>query len=105
MTGMRFAVETWMPTYGSSASDGFLEQSDAHVELAVEMPPEHWVPRAPAPSTRLAEAVLFVDGVQRVDSRVWIDGTAAAMDSSAGADGLHPSVGPHMGVCASWAAG
>jgi hypothetical protein len=88
---MRFAVETWAPEYGS-ASDGdvALAESGVPVELAVERPPGEWAPLAPPPGTRAPPVALFVDGVRRIEARVWLtDG-----------DG---DVRP--GICASYAAG
>lgn len=86
---MQFAIETWAPDYGASANDGTLAPSDAHVDLAVEVHPDDWSPRDPSPDVRPVESMLFVDGVQRIDARVWVS-----------ADGL-----ARLGVCASWAAG
>lgn len=116
---MRFAVETWMPEYGSSNGDGLLEPSEAHVELAVEVPPGRWAPRDPAPATPMPGSVMFVDGVQRVDARIWIDAPFADLasgGSEGGRDGRESgsrpapargagTSGPQLGVCASWAAG
>ena len=85
---MRFAVETWAPEYGAPLDAEALGPSDAAVDVAVERPPADWAPIAPAQAP--AGIVLFVDGVQRIDARVWITGD----DGST-----------HGGVCASWAAG
>lgn len=85
---MKFAVETWAPDYGPPVNDAVLGDSAATVELAAEVPPANWVPIDPAvPPARCA---LFVDGVQRIDARVWVTDE----------DGVS-----HLGVCASWAAG
>jgi hypothetical protein len=85
---MRFAVETWAPDYGAPLDGEALGPSDAAVDVAVERAPDDWAPIPPSQGP--AGIVLFVDGVERVDARVWItgdDGTTRA------------------GVCASWAAG
>jgi hypothetical protein len=61
-----------------------------YTDLDVEVPESSWVPRRPAPGTTPAGSVLFVDGVRRIDARVWLtagDGTSA------------------QGICASYAAG
>jgi len=85
---MRFAVETWAPEYGAPVGDEALGDSDAPVDVGVEADPGDWAPR-PAPAAP-APVVLFVDGVQRIDARVWITGD----------DGV-----TRPGACASWAAG
>jgi hypothetical protein len=85
---MRFAVETWAPDYRSPVDADVLGASDAAVDVTVERDADDWAPigaRRPP-----AEAVSFVDGVQRIDAWVWVtddDGTA------------------RQGICASWAAG
>jgi hypothetical protein len=85
---VRFAVETWAPDYGPPVGDAVLGDSAATVELAAEVPPADWQPIDPTrPPARRA---LFVDGVQRIDARVWVTDD----------DGIS-----HLGVCASWAAG
>ena len=69
---MRFSVDPWDPSYGVSldAGDG---QSRQEVDVDVELPPDRWRPVArPAGATPPA-AVLFVDGVRRVDAQVWVD--------------------------------
>ncbi|MBN2622735.1 MAG: hypothetical protein JXA83_05175 [Acidimicrobiales bacterium] len=85
---MRFAVETWAPEFGAPVGGDVLGASDADVDLTVERAIGSWAPVAsPAP---VAATVLFVDGVQRIDARVWVQAD----------DGVS-----HQGVCASWAAG
>ncbi|HET6954843.1 MAG TPA: hypothetical protein VFI47_31065 [Acidimicrobiales bacterium] len=85
---MRFAVETWAPEFGAPVTGDALGESDAAVDVAVERDGGAWAPVAPAGPP--AACVLFVDGVERVDARVWVDD----------GDGLS-----RQGVCASWAAG
>jgi hypothetical protein len=85
---MRFAVETWAPDYGAPVDDAVLGDTAAPVDLAAEVPLADWAPVAPAQPP--VGRVLFVDGVQRIDARVWVTDD----------DGLG-----HLGVCASWAAG
>ncbi len=73
---MRFAVETWAPEFGAS-TEGELETSTQQVDTTVEVPDAAWAPRVPTEGPA-PQRVLFVDGVRRVDARVWIDheGTA-----------------------------
>lgn len=89
---MKFAVETWAPEYGSATEEAALVPTDEVVDAEVEVPVAEWSPRTPPAGSGVAdgEAVAFVDGVRRIDARVWV--TAA--------DGT-----VHQGICASWAAG
>jgi hypothetical protein len=93
---MRFAVETWAPDYGASVDAAALAGSDADVDLGVERDPAAWAPVRPRASAAPAACVLFVDGVQRIDARIWITG-----DWPADQTGEQT----RQGVCASWAAG
>jgi hypothetical protein len=81
-------VDPWSVEYGASV-DADLTQTDVAVNPDVEVAAGAWAP-IPAPARPGApDPVLFVDGVRRVDARVWIeDGDA-----------------PVPGVCASYAAG
>lgn len=69
---MRFAVESWDPAYGIAAAESALEPANQPVDLAIERSPDAWTPITPD-SSQAAVSVLFVDGVRRIDSRVWID--------------------------------
>jgi hypothetical protein len=85
---VRFAVETWAPEFGAPVGGDVLGESDAEVDVAVEVAATDWAPIARAAPP--AGCVMFVDGVQRIDARVWVEDD----------DG-----GSRQGVCASWAAG
>jgi hypothetical protein len=91
-TGMQFTIDAWDPGYGSSMEAEELGRSQAEVELNVEVPEDEWAPIDPTPPPSPPEAVLFVDGVRRIDARVWIDDPGAANSAS-------------IGICASYAAG
>jgi len=86
---VRFAVDPWDPSYGTSL-DTELGESAAQVALDVELPAAEWHPIDPDPSVVPPDAVLFVDGVRRVDAQVWVE------------DG-GPAASPAL--CASYAAG
>ena len=94
--GMRFSVDPWDPSYGVSldAADG---QSQQKVDVDVELVPDRWRPLDPGPDVAAPAAVLFVDGVRRVDAQVWVDGDP----DDAGSDGS----GAVPALCASYAAG
>jgi hypothetical protein len=69
--GMRFSVDPWDPSYGVSL-DAVESSSQQRVEVDVELAPDRWRPLDPAPGTVVPAAVLFVDGVRRVDAQAWI---------------------------------
>lgn len=85
---MRFAVETWAPEYGVASDENRLDDASATVEIDIEVPAASWSARTPD-ATSLPEAVLFVDGIRRIDARVWITSGESAV----------------AGVCATVAAG
>ncbi|MGH9286862.1 MAG: hypothetical protein ACRD0V_00970 [Acidimicrobiales bacterium] len=93
---MRFAVETWAPDYGASMDAAGMSRSDAEVDPGVERDPAAWAPVQPHADAAPEACVLFVDGVQRIDARIWITG-----------DRTEDETGEQtrQGVCASWAAG
>ncbi len=68
---MKFAVEAWDPSYGASV-ESELSESAAEVVLDVEQPMQRWLPVDPDPAVVPPAAVLFVDGVRRVDAQVWV---------------------------------
>ena len=92
---MNFTVDGWDPTYGAAfdvEDSSALPESTQRIDAAVEMPEEHWTPVQPLTGLTVPTAVLFVDGVRRIDARVWIDPpTASEM--------------PQVSICASIAAG
>lgn len=67
---MKFAVESWDPSYGS-AIDELVEETTEEVDLFVEVPPDRWGP-LDCDGAAPAGSVAFVDGVRRIDARVWI---------------------------------
>lgn len=69
---MRFTVDPWDPAYGSSVESELL-QSAIEAEIAIEAPAEAWAPRDPPAATTIPDAVVFVDGVRRVEARAWIE--------------------------------
>ena len=89
-----FSVDPWDPGYGlaftSDLDGGALEESSAKLELNVEMPPEAWAPVDPDPTVAVPPTLLFLDGVRRIDARIWVHG---------------PDPQPAPGIAASFAAG
>lgn len=86
---MRFTVDGWDPSYGTS-HELDLDESAAEVDVDVELPARRWGPIDPTPVTPPA-AVVFVDGVRRIEARVWVQ-DAAHTDAA-------------VGICASYGAG
>jgi hypothetical protein len=87
---VRFRVDPWSVEYGTSV-DGELAPTPVEVNPEIEVTASAWAPVPPPPSLDGAATAIFVDGVRRVDARVWIAG--------AGEGDVEP------GVCASYAAG
>lgn len=87
---MRISVEQWAPDHGSSVGPDAMAESQAAVEAGCEVPVDRWAPRSPAPDTVVPHEIAFVDGVRRVEARVWIESDRGTV---------------HQGICASYAAG
>jgi hypothetical protein len=97
VTGMRFSVDGWDPNYGSALeADGELSDSSARIETDVELPADRWRPLDPDDAGPLPGALLFVDGVRRIEAQVWIDDVPDA-------DGVPGDA--TAALCASYAAG
>ncbi len=68
---MIFSVEAWDPEYGTGGDIDALDASTDVVQADVEVPLDQWAPinpdRAPVHG-----AITFVDGVRRIDARVWV---------------------------------
>jgi len=89
-----FSVDPWDPGYGMAYSDEMSgengRESAAELDLDLELPASAWRPltadaRHPVPAT-----ILFLDGVRRIDARVWVHGQGPQ---------------PAPGIAASYAAG
>lgn len=88
---MQFMVDGWAPDYGSSLQEfEELEDSKAETQTGIELPPEQWRPIAPS-GAAAPRSVLFIDGVRRIDARLWINPESPGE--------------PEPGLCASYAAG
>ena len=89
-----FTVDPWDPGYGLAYSDeldgGALGESSAQLDLDLEMPADRWRPVDPDPTASLPGTLLFLDGVRRIDARIWVHGGSQQ---------------PAPGIAASFAAG
>jgi hypothetical protein len=96
---MSFNVDAWDPAYGTSMeADEEPEKSAPDVTVDVEVPATRWSPIEAQPGYPLPAATLFVDGVRRVEARLWVDGEPAGAG-----DGDRPEA--TAALCASYAAG
>jgi hypothetical protein len=89
-----FTVDPWDPGYGLAFSEELdgnaLEESSAVLNLDLEVSAARWRPISPDPSLRQPGTLLFLDGVRRIDARIWVHGS-------------NPQ--PAAGIAASFAAG
>jgi hypothetical protein len=93
---MRFSVDGWDPSYGVSLElEDYLQESTANVQEDLEVPAGRWHPIDPRANLPVPGAMLFVDGVRRIEAQVWIDDSAGAGRATQATAAL----------CASYAAG
>jgi hypothetical protein len=90
-----FTVDPWDPGYGLAFGEeleggGALDESTAELNLDLEIPAAAWRPVTPDLAPPLPGMVLFLDGVRRIDARIWVHGR-------------NPQ--PASGIAASFAAG
>jgi hypothetical protein len=72
----RLYVDSWDPSYGTgldTAETGPTAQSSAQLGADVEVPACSWRPLSPPPELRAPGMVLLVDGVRRIDARLWVE--------------------------------
>jgi hypothetical protein len=89
-----FTVDPWDPGYGLAFNEnpdgGELAESTAELNLDLEVPASQWRPLDPDLAPPLPGLLLFLDGVRRIDARVWVHGAGPQ---------------PAPGIAASFAAG
>jgi hypothetical protein len=89
-----FSVDPWDPSYGMAYGDEMdgdgLQESSAELAVDLEVPACEWAPLTPDPGLNVPGTVLFLDGVRRIDARVWVHGSDPQ---------------PAPGIAASFAAG
>lgn len=92
VAGMSFSVDGWDPSYGASLElEGQLAESTATIDANVEVPADRWRAIDPDAAVPVPAALLFVDGVRRVEAQVWVDAAPPGEATEA--------------LCASYAAG
>ena len=102
----RFSVDPWDPGYGQAFGDeaegGSWPESTAELDLDLEMPAGRWHPVDPDPAPARPRTVLFLDGIRRIDARIWVHSVA---NGSAANGGAAEPAQPAPGIAASLAAG
>ena len=94
---MRFTVDGWDPSYGVSLDlEDYLEESTANVQVELEVPASRWHAIDATAARLIPSAMLFVDGVRRIEAHAWID------DETPGGG---PAATATAALCASYAAG
>ncbi|HEY0452607.1 DNA double-strand break repair nuclease NurA [Actinophytocola sp.] len=69
-----YTVDPWDPGYGVARGDELDgRESSARLELDLELPAARWRPLSPRGGA-LPGSVLFLDGVRRIDARIWVHG-------------------------------
>ena len=96
---MRFAVDGWDPGYGTSFGVDGAAESLSQVTTDVELTPSSWRPIRPR-AVDPPQSTVFVDGVRRLEARLWISDPDPAELSETGASGE-----ASMALAASYAAG
>ena len=90
MNGMKFSVDPWDVEYGASLGiDGF-DPSSASVVVDLERDEVGWAPIDVTSGATVPRRVVFIDGVRRIDARIWIE---------------TPEGDAQPGLCSSYAAG
>jgi hypothetical protein len=89
-----YSVDPWDPSYGMAYGDELTAdgrpESTAELMLDLELPEDQWQPLTPGHAAAVPDTVLFLDGVRRIDARVWVHGADPQ---------------PAPGIAASYAAG
>ncbi len=89
-----FSVDPWDPGYGMAFGEEMGEEplpgSSAELDLDLELPAGQWQPLTPGDSVPVPSTLLFLDGVRRIDARIWVHGSGPQ---------------PAPGIAASFAAG
>ncbi len=67
---MQFAVEAWDPDYGTGGDSDGLDASTDVVDPSIEVDPGSWHPIDP--TSEHPNTIYFVDGVRRIDARIWV---------------------------------
>lgn len=76
LTPTAYTIDPWDPSYGVAVGDELDgRESTAELRLDIEVPAGQWRPMTPPADVRRPSSLLFLDGVQRIDARLWVHGT------------------------------
>ena len=76
LTPTSYTIDPWDPSYGVAVGDEIDgRESTARLELGIELPADEWRPIAVDHDVRRPSSLLFLDGVRRIDARLWVHGT------------------------------
>jgi hypothetical protein len=96
---MRFTVDAWDPSYGLTLDlEDDLQESTAKVQVDLEVPASQWHAIDARAGRPVPGAMLFVDGVRRIEAHVWIDDEPGHL-------GAGRATQATAALCASYAAG
>ena len=70
---VKVVVEAWAPEYGSPLEEYGALEASGPVDVNVEVPAAQWQPLTPGADADLPDIIDFVDGVRRIDARIWIE--------------------------------
>lgn len=75
LTPTSYTIDPWDPSYGVAVGDEIDgRESSARLDLGVEVPVDEWRPIAVDGNVRRPSSLLFLDGVRRIDARLWVHG-------------------------------
>jgi len=93
-SAVTFSVDPWDPGYGAAFGEEMageaLHESTAELNLDLELAAGQWRPLTAPKQLPVPDTVLFLDGVRRIDARIWVHGQQPQ---------------PEPGIAASYAAG
>jgi hypothetical protein len=76
LTPTTYTVDAWDPSYGVAVGDELDgRESSARLDLDIELPRDQWRPVSPERGVSLPASLLFLDGVRRIDARLWVHGS------------------------------
>lgn len=78
---IQLSIDTWAPGYGTAMDGGELQPAAGAVDVGREVDVADWRPLAPPDTVSPVDEAVFVDGVRRIDARVWATGASGRPDA------------------------
>jgi hypothetical protein len=73
LTPTSYTIDPWDPSYGVAVGDEIDgRESSARLDLSIELPADQWRPIPVNHEVRRPSSLLFLDGVRRIDARLWV---------------------------------